>query len=81
MSRCQSNCVLYVCGAGDPTFFKLVLFSVFGDYLLPQIVKSMLMKITTMPAKTGSLVERIASKFVVYWNQTEEDKKLDLVLA
>jgi hypothetical protein len=41
----------------------------------------MLMKITTMPAKTGSLVERIASKFVVYWNQTEEDKKLDLVLA
>jgi len=52
---------------------------VFGDYLLPQIVKSMLMKITTMPAKTGSLVERIASKVVVYWNQTEEDKKLELI--
>ena len=39
MSRCQSNCVLYVCGACDPTFFKLVLSSVFGDYLLPQIVQ------------------------------------------
>jgi len=34
-----------------------------------------------MQTISGSLSERILSKNVVYWNQTEEDKKLDLVLA